>query len=181
MIKHSFLLLVTCLLLSSCGNQATVKNEKAVNDTPKVDSGKTISSVKPSDINVNSDGDSYPFDAILSNCLDEKEGGTTVGMIDCYTQSAVKLDTLVGKIYRKLYAKLDNKDKQKLKLSQDNWRKFYAAEGDFLYSAFYTWANVSKYGHGREHAITQASWHYEVVRQRLIALTEYEKEIYEGF
>lgn len=183
MIKHSFFLLITCFLLLSCGNQTTVKNEKALNDTPKVDSAKTISSAKPSELKENYNKDSYPFDTILYNCMHLKggSGGTTVGMTDCFTNSAVKLNRLVDQMYRKLYLKLDKKDKRKLKLSQDNWRKFYAAEGDFLYSAFYTWANVSKYGHGMEHSITQAEWHYKVVCQRLIALTEYEKEIYEGF
>lgn len=181
--KHPFFLLVICFIVSSCGNPATVKNEKAVNDTPRVDSAKTISNAKPSSLKENYNKDSYPFDTILYNCMHVKggHGGTTVGMIDCFTNSAVKLNTLVDQMYRKLYLKLDKEDRPKLKLSQDRWRKFYAAEGDFLFSAFYTWANVRKYGHGRGHAISQAEWHYKVVRQRLIALTEYDSEIYEGF
>jgi len=135
--------------------------------------------------------DSFQFDTILYNCFNlpfrdtnlintggQLAGGTTMGEIYCYDYAANKLDTLVNNVYIRLYAKLDNDDKLKLKLSQKNWRKFYYAEGEFLYSAFYTWTNKTKYGHGREHAITQAEWKYVVMRERLINLTKYDNEIW---
>jgi uncharacterized protein YecT (DUF1311 family) len=135
--------------------------------------------------------DSFPFDTILNNCFNAPikdtnliggygnlAGGSTMGMIGCYDYATNELERLVNNIYTNIYSKLDKDDKQKLKLSQDNWRKFYNAEGEFLYSAFYTWANKSKYGHGREHAITQAEWRYNVMRERLINLTKYDNEIW---
>lgn len=119
----------------------------------------------------------HPFDTILEKCLD-RSGQTTNDMIECYYTTTNILDSLVHGKYLEIYNKLDVEDKQKFKLSEDNWVKYYKSESDFLMSAFYTWANKSKYGHGREHSITQAEWRYTIVRQHLIDLTDYNEEIY---
>ena len=191
-ITKQIILLVAFSLLFSCNNMTRKDNDKTNLNKNKIDSTKSIDSIKSiSSIDTSSKimidpgiPHEYPFDTILNNCFQspgedgQLNGGTTMGMIDCYDYSTTKLDTLVNKIYKKLYSKLDNKDKLKLKKSQNNWRKFYISESDFVFSAYYTWANLSKYGHGREHAITQAEWRYDVMRKRLIDLTKYEAEIF---
>lgn len=187
MVKLIFIPIIA-ILLFSCNSSPKQHDEKSSLNVGKTDSVKTSSNTGPSSkSDINSNKDIFPFDSILRNCMDSRnvngytEGLSTTGMIDCYTNSAIKLDSIVNEVYHKLYSKLDKGDKRKLKLSQDRWKKFYTAEEDFLYSAFYTWANASKYGHGRDHAISQAEWSYGVVRQRLIDLTKYDDQIYEGY
>ena len=120
----------------------------------------------------------YPFDSILESCLDSGENrGNTMGEIECYYDAAIKLDTLIDKYYHILFKKLDKSDRYKLKVSQDKWLQYYHAESKFIYSAFYTWSNFSKYGHGREAAIDQAQWRYELARKRLVDLIKYDSQI----
>jgi uncharacterized protein YecT (DUF1311 family) len=166
-----YISILTCII--SC-NSNRQENKKS-----NIDKTLTDSSIKTPVDNLQKEIDSFPFDTILDNCLNAPNGvgQTTMGMVDCYDNASIKFDTILMKLYKELYTKLDKQDKQKLKVSQENWRKFYKAESDFLYSAFYTWANSSKYGHGREHSITQAEWKYNVMRQRLINLMKYNEEI----
>jgi uncharacterized protein YecT (DUF1311 family) len=109
----------------------------------------------------------------------ESTGSSTNDMINMFYKATAKLDSLLELKYNQLIVRLDKVDQIKLKTSQDNWRKFRDSESDFLMSAYYTWANESKYGHGREHAITQAEWRYTIVRRRLVSLTIYDEEIYD--
>lgn len=184
MIKY-FYFIVALVLLSSCNNSLKDERQKSSTDTTKTSFAENTLDTTISSKKAALERDVFPFDSIIRNCMHTptksgwSKGGTTDGMVDCYYNSADKLETLINNIYNKLYSKLDNEDRLKLSLSQNRWKKFYLAEGDFLFSAFYTWANARKYGHGREHAITQAEWRYDIVRQRLIDLTKYDKEIYE--
>ncbi|MEI6122325.1 MAG: lysozyme inhibitor LprI family protein [Bacteroidota bacterium] len=178
----TYLAILTFLV--SCNNNRQ-ENPKINIDTASSRLSDNIPQEQTQDI------DSFPFDTILNNCFNAPikdtnliggdgnlAGGSTMGMIGCYDYATNQLDKLVNNIYSNTYSKLDKDDKQKLKLSQDNWRNFYNAEGEFLYSAFYTWANKSKYGHGREHAIMLAEWRYNVMRERLINLKKYDNEIW---
>ena len=121
----------------------------------------------------------FPFDTILAFCLENPDlkGETTAGTLDCYYNASLKLDTLVVQRYENLYSKLDTGDRKRIKKSQQQWTAFYQAESDFLYSAYFTWANKTKYGHGREHSLLQAEWKYDLVRKRLIDLSKYDAEI----
>lgn len=145
-----------CILLFSCNSFPVRERGQPSPDTNKVDPGKESSNIStPSKSTTNTDKVILPFDSILRNCMNScnesgyLNGQTITGMIDCFYNPANQLDSIADQVYYKLYAKLDRQDKQKLKLSKDRWRKFYSAEEDLLYSAFYTWANASKYGHGR--------------------------------
>jgi len=171
-----YIIILTFLL--SCNYNRQDNSEHNL-DNKKIDSTLTAPNEK-SQKEIDLETYSLPFDTSLINCLhtSDGKGQTTMGMIDCYYNAINILDSLVNKMYNKLSSKLDKTDKQKLKKSQDNWRKYYSAESDFLFSAFYTWANSSKNGHGREHAITQAEWRYDVMRKRLIDLTKYDTEIF---
>ncbi len=127
---------------------------------------------------INKNKDTFYFDKLVDECLLTSDGQTTLGMIQCFDSAAVFLDSILSNTYDMLYTKLDSTDKKKLRESQENWQKFRISESEFLTSSFYTWANFSKYGHGREHSITQSAWKYDIVRERLINLIEYNEEIY---
>ncbi len=176
--------IIILTLLFSCQNRQD--NGKSNLDNNKIDSTKSISHVDSSSkiLKYSSIPHEFPFDTILNNCLESSgedrqlNGGTTMGMIACFYNATNILDSIVNNMYKKLFSKLDKNDRQKLKKSQDCWRKYYAVESDFVYSAYYTSANFGKYGHGREHAITQAEWRYDIMRKRLIDLTKYDAEIF---
>lgn len=168
-------------LLASCADNVSSNNKsiQTIDTTTSVDTDTTVTKIVHA-ISLDTTN-IYPFDTILDKYI---SAGDTVGsgtndMIGWFYDATKKLDSLVDIKYAQLMKRLDKEDKAKLKLSQDNWKKYRDAEADFLMSAYYTWANASKYGHGREHSITQAEWRYSVVRLRLIALTKYDDEIYD--
>lgn len=172
---------IFCLLLLSCtdNDSVTKKSIQTVETTKSVDKDTVVTKIFHA-ISLDTTN-IYPFDTILDNYISAGDtmGSGTNDMISWFYNATKKLDSLVEIKYNKLIKRLDKEDQAKLKLSQDNWKKYRDAEADFLMSAYYTWANASKYGHGREHSITQAEWRYSVVRLRLIALTKYNDEIYD--
>lgn len=115
-------------------------------------------------------------DSTLFNCLDAA-GATTMGDIDCYYRLTEVVEQKIKKEYKKLYTMLDSADKALFKRTQNKWDSYFKQEKEFLYSAFYTWANYSKYEHGREHSIAQAEWLFKIARQRLIAIRAISNEI----
>ncbi|MES2702354.1 MAG: lysozyme inhibitor LprI family protein [Bacteroidota bacterium] len=119
----------------------------------------------------------HDIDSILYNCPDGL-GRTTIGDITCYQETIVLVEKKIDLEYKVLYNRLDDIDKKLLKKTQDSWNAYFNAESFFLHSAFYTWANYQKYGHGREHAIAQAEWLFKLARQRLIAIRVFSNEIY---
>ncbi|RQO31964.1 hypothetical protein DBR32_03945 [Taibaiella sp. KBW10] len=99
----------------------------------------------------------------------EHEHGTTIGDRNTYHLALLKLDTLITVSYKKIYKKLKNpRDKELFKRSQDNWKLYFASEMTFLDQVYHV--NGPNYGLGREHAITQVQWAFQVARQRLILL-----------
>lgn len=122
--------------------------------------------------------DTFYFDSYLTECLNSHDGYTTMGMADCFEQASVYLDTIMERTYKALYDKLDTVDRKLLSKSQDDWLLYRSAESAFLYSTFYTWVNYSKYGHGRESVIDQAAWKYDVVRERLMRLMQYNEQVF---
>jgi hypothetical protein len=115
-------------------------------------------------------------DNVLFNCLDSA-GETTMGNIECYYRLTEVVGQKIKKEYRRLYARLDNTDKRLFKATETRWDSYFKQEREFLYSAFYTWSNYSKYEHGREHSEAQAQWLFQIARQRLIAIRAISNEI----
>lgn len=164
------LFIFTLIVICSCKNKnVELQNSKGLILEQQFDS---LSNIKQISI------DTFYFDKLVKACLSTSDGQTTLGMIQCFDTATIYLDSILLNTYEILYNKLDKVDKKKLKKSQENWVKFKKAENEFLYSSYYTWANYSKYGHGREDAITQAAWKYDIVRERLINLLKYNEGIY---
>jgi uncharacterized protein YecT (DUF1311 family) len=166
------IIIIFLIFIYSCQNKTkNDSNAKGVNSQLLSDSIIDINQTK---IQI----DTFYFDKFVHSCLSTSDGQTTLGMIQCLDSATVYLDSILHNSYDSLLVKLDITDQKKLKASQENWMKFRIAEFDFLYSSFYTWANFSKYGHGREDAILQAEWKYNIVRERLINLIKYNEGIY---
>jgi len=55
---------------------------------------------------------------------------STPGMADAYSQAEKEYEKLVNKYYQILYNKLNEVDKQSLKLTHDKWMSFKTAEND---------------------------------------------------
>lgn len=103
--------------------------------------------------------------------------GTTTGEVESYYRASQKLDTLIESVYQEIYQRLPyEQDKKLFKTAQDNWKNYYTSETKFLHDIYYT--QKAEYGFGREHAITQAQWAFQVARQRLILLKNINEQIY---
>jgi hypothetical protein len=116
---------------------------------------------------------SHDIDVFLKN---HPSDGTTFGDMRSYYRATEKLDTLIEVVYQKVYEKLkSDQDKILFKTSQANWKRYFASETVFLHEIFYT--KETEYGLGREHSITQAQWAFQIARQRLIYLSNIDKQI----
>ena len=117
---------------------------------------------------------SHDIDSFLKNYPGD---GTTFGDMRSYYRAIEKLDTLIEVVYKKIYRKLESEqDKKLFKYSQDNWKRYFASETNFLHEIYYT--KQIEYGFGREHSITQAQWSFQVARQRLILLKNIDEQTY---
>jgi hypothetical protein len=179
--------LLFLLILISCNNPNSriVENNPPDTTVTKVEQEKfenedrlalKTMSFNSTSSELNDDSFAVQIDNYVLKCMDSNS--TTIGMIECYRIGTIKLDTLIKYKFEEIYSKLDGEDKLSFKTSHDNWLRFFGSESKFLQNSFYTWANYSQYGHGREHSITQAQWRFQIARQRLIALSNYNDQLY---
>jgi len=115
----------------------------------------------------------HEIDSFVTNYTND---GTTFGAMRCYYRATEKTDTLIEAAYQEIFQKLrSQQDKKLFKTAQDNWQNYFASEKIFLHKIFYS--KEPGYGLGREHAITQAQWVFQVARQRLILLKNIDGQI----
>ena len=78
---------------------------------------------------------SYDIDAFLKNYTSD---GTTLGDMRSYYRATEKLDTMIEVVYKKVYQKLKSEqDKKLFKASQDNWKRYFASETNFLHEIYW--------------------------------------------
>lgn len=117
---------------------------------------------------------SYDIDTFLKNYLSDR---TTYGDMETYYYATQKLDTLIEKVYIKIYQKLRSEhEKYLFKTSQDNWIRYFESETNLLHYIY--WSKQTENGFGREHSITQAQWTFQIARQRLILLKNIDEQTY---
>jgi hypothetical protein len=149
---------------------------------PKADISQTIPFLNNSLISYNATSSDKFGDTIYSHDIDlflknYPSDGSTFGDMGSYYRATEKLDTLIEVVYKKVYQKLkSNQDKKLFKSSQDNWKRYFESETNFLHEIYYT--KETEYGFGREHSITQAQWSFQVARQRLILLRNIDEQTY---
>jgi hypothetical protein len=72
-----------------------------------------------------------------------------------------------------LTAKLEKDDAINFSKAQQAWQSYYESEWDFLRQAFIAYANLSKYGQGREIMIETQSRKYQMVKGRILTVKSY--------
>lgn len=180
-------ILILLMILISCDIKETNKGsinqkdsiiETALKGDPREEDMLALKEMSHNSTSNGISDDSFAvsIDTYVLDCLDTN--GTTTGMIDCYRLAVTRLDSLIDLKFKEIYSKLDKEDKSAFKTSHENWKIYFVSESDFLHGAFYTWANYSQYGHGREHSITQNQWIYQIARNRFIALSNYNDQLY---
>ncbi len=76
--------------------------------------------------------DEDPIDAALGQCLDDPQGQSTRGMVECFGAAYQDWDAALNDVYDGLMHSLDPQSAALLKSAQRNWTAFRDAESDFL-------------------------------------------------
>jgi hypothetical protein len=168
------------LLLSSCNRQAAIHQEPVQAEDGEEHS-RMVSYVANNFFSSNATSANIYADSIFAFEIDSifkttPTDGSTGGDMRQYYRAREKLDTMIESVYQGVYQKLKtDSDKRLLETTQREWRTYFAGETKFLHEVYYT--NKDLYGLGKEHAITQSQWAFQVARQRLILLKNIEAQL----
>lgn len=112
-------------------------------------------------------------DSVLIYYLYNAYNETNYGMPCCYylAEKYAKLE-LAGKL-KILYGKLEPEDSTNFSKAQNSWQVYYDNEWEFLRQSFIAYANLSKYGQGREIMIHTQSWKYQIIKDRILTIMLY--------
>jgi uncharacterized protein YecT (DUF1311 family) len=112
-------------------------------------------------------------DSVLIYYLSNSDNETNYAMPCCYFLAEHFAQTELKENLTILYAKLEKEDSANLYNAQKAWQNFYDTEWTFIKTAFVGYANVSKYGQGREIMIEDASREYGMIKDRILTIKEY--------
>jgi uncharacterized protein YecT (DUF1311 family) len=110
----------------------------------------------------------HPIDARNQACLEKNQA--TTGMLKCMAEVEKQWDADLNQVYEALRSKLNTKAKQQLETAQQQWLKYRNAEFETIKAIYGT-------RDGRIWPIVAASARAEVVKQRVLILTNYLEEL----
>ncbi|MBX3165700.1 MAG: hypothetical protein KF900_14585 [Bacteroidetes bacterium] len=112
-------------------------------------------------------------DSVLIYYLSNSKNETNYGMPCCYFNAEKFANEELAERLKLLYSKLEKSDAENFKQSQSAWEKYYFLEWEFIRQAFVGYANVRKYGQGREIMIHNQARHYQMIKERIITINNY--------
>ena len=117
---------------------------------------------------------------LLRYVYNDAENGTTMGISCSYDIATKFAESELKFASQRLAKKLNKKDAFNLRNAEKSWEAYYKSEWDFLRNAFYAYANAAKYDLGTSIMITGQAWKYQMVKDRIIQLKTYYKEVFES-
>jgi hypothetical protein len=112
-------------------------------------------------------------DSVLIYYFSNQDNETNYGMPCCYYLADKYAQTELAEYLKILTAKLEKDDAINFSKAQQAWQSYYESEWDFLRQAFIAYANLSKYGQGREIMIETQSRKYQMVKGRILTVKSY--------
>lgn len=112
-------------------------------------------------------------DSVLIYYFSNSKNETNYGMPCCYYLAEKYAQRELKDRLAFLYQKLVKTDVSNFKIAQENWQKYYESEWKFISEAFVGYSNVSTYGQGREIMIHNQAQHYQMIKDRIIAVEHY--------
>ncbi len=112
-------------------------------------------------------------DSVLIFYLSNEENETNYAMPCCYFLAEKYAETELKRNLNILYKKLEKQDSINFYKAQKAWQAYYNTEWEFLRQAFVAYANVSKYGQGREVMLETASRKYQMIKDRILMIKSY--------
>jgi uncharacterized protein YecT (DUF1311 family) len=117
--------------------------------------------------------DEHPIDVKMVACVEKNP--STVGMMTCTEKAGKSWDVELNQVYQSLQAKFGKKAAPQLKMAQQQWLKYRDAEFaaiDSMYRVIY-----DKMGGGTIWSLMAAQNKVDVVKARVLTLTEYLKSL----
>ncbi len=112
-------------------------------------------------------------DSVLIYYFSNQDNETNYGMPCCYYLADKYAQTELAYYLKILTAKLEKDDSVNFLKAQQTWQMYYESEWDFLRQAFIAYANLSKYGQGREIMIETQSRKYQMIKDRVLTVKSY--------
>ena len=113
-------------------------------------------------------------DSVLIYYITNEDNETNSSGISCCYYLADKFaQTELTDILKSLYSNLEKEDSLNFQKAQQAWQTYYENEWEFLRQAFVGYANLSKYGLGREAMIETVSRKYQIIKDRILMVESY--------
>jgi hypothetical protein len=112
-------------------------------------------------------------DSILIFYFSNTQNETNYGMPCCYYLADKYAQTELADYLNVLYKSLEKIDSANFVKAQQAWQTYYESEWEFLRHAFIAYANLSKYGQGREVMIETMSRKYQMIKDRILMIKSY--------
>lgn len=112
-------------------------------------------------------------DSVLIYYFSNNNNETNYGMPCCYYLADKYAQKELIYYLKILYNKLEKDDSAIFLKAQQAWQTYYECEWEFLRNTFIAYANLSKYGQGREIMIETQSRKYQMIKDRILTIKSY--------
>jgi len=112
-------------------------------------------------------------DSVLIYYLSDSNNESNLAMPCCYYLATKYAKAELRKNIKLLYKKLEKQDSLSFSKAQRRWEMYYDAEIEFINGAFIAYANLTKYGLGREIMIDDAARVYKMIKDRILTIRSY--------
>ncbi|UTW61289.1 hypothetical protein KFE98_14875 [bacterium SCSIO 12741] len=123
------------------------------------------------------DGKFIEADSVLAGYMSTRENTKHNGIGCSYLLAIRHAKKELNHLAKILEDSLNKEDVEQFVVSQEHWNQYFTTEYDWLNLTYVAYANVSKYGLGREQNLNSHFFAYQTIRNRILRLRIYIDEL----